>query len=193
MTRSPSNDALSLRSAVSSTVSAATDLCGRPAPALNEGERSAPATGLLELGFTLLAKRLEVVRRDQRQQSLLEGRSELQGKPQVGVPWGQGHDLGPDGSFDPELAKQVEVLSPRVKISAAHPERFQDQRDQTVERRRGRVEVPGRRVRVFEHEDPAGPREPQVRLHLFVRAPHWRDLIPRVDEVEPVRLELARE
>src|SRR6266511_3172330 len=56
-TSSPLNAALSPRSGVASTpvsaVSAVTvtSLCGTPAPALQESERSAPAARLLELGL----------------------------------------------------------------------------------------------------------------------------------------------
>src|SRR5215216_422031 len=169
------------------------DLGGRPAPALHQGERGAPAARFLELGLALLAERRELIGAHQRQQALLERGGELQRQPEIGVLWGKRDDLSPDASFDTELPQQMEMPSARFPISPAPPKRLHDQLDQPLQGGRRRIEVPGARVGVLEHDDSARPREPEVRLHLIVRASQGRDLVPGVHEVERARLELARE
>src|SRR4026207_1925982 len=98
-----------------------------------------------------------------------------------------------DASFDAEVAKQVQVHSPSLPISTAQPERILDQGDQALERRRRRIEMPGSCVGVLEHDCSAGASNARVGFHLLVSAPKRSDLVARVDEIEGVRLELARE
>src|SRR5215218_9183295 len=139
-----------------------------PAPALQKREGGAPATGLLKLGLALLAERRELVGGDQRQQALLEGGGELQRQAEVRMLRRKRQNLGPDVSFDAELAKQVEVLSPCEPVSPAYPKRLHDQFDQPLQRGRRRIEMPGARVGILEHDGAAGPGEAQVRLHLLL-------------------------
>src|SRR6266511_1797464 len=169
------------------------DLGRRPPPALYERERGAPAAGLLEFRLALLSKRRELVLTHERQQLLLERGGELQRQAQVRVARGKRHDLGAHVSLDAELAQQLQVMPPGVEVAAFQPERLEDELDQALQRPCRRIEVPGARVGVLEHDRATGPREPQVRLHLLVRASQRRDLVAGMHEVERARLEDAHE
>src|SRR5215211_8652968 len=172
---------------------APTELRRSPTPALQERERRAPATGLLKLGLALLSQLFELAGGYQGQQLLLERGGELQRQAQVRVARGKRHDLGAHVSLDAELAQQLQVMPPRVEVAAFQPERLEDELDQALQRPCRRIEVPGARVGVLEHDRATRPREPQVCLHLLVRASQRRDLVAGMHEVERALLEVGRE
>ena len=145
----------------------------------------------MEFGLALSTKLIELVGADRGQQPLLQRRGELQRQAQARVSRGKRHDLGPDVPLHAELAEQVEVVSPRLPVSAASEKRRLDQRDQPLKGGCWRIEVPGVPVGILEHDRAARARQPHVRLHLLVGASQGADHGAGVDEVERIRFELG--
>jgi hypothetical protein len=87
----------------------------------------------VKLRLSLRAERGELVGAPQGQQLLLQRGRELQGQVQVGMAGWKGDDVGADLSLDAELAKEVEMPSALLPVSAALPKRVPDQRDEPLE------------------------------------------------------------
>jgi len=102
-------------------------------------------------------------------------------------------DMRIEGRLETASAQQRRQPPPGIEVAAGSGERLAHERNQPLRSLRRRIETPRRRIRLFQHQPPAGPQEPRVRVDLLLRPAERCKLEARVNEVERSRLQGARE
>src|SRR3954447_25462957 len=126
--------------------------------------------------------------RHEGEQSWFEGCCELQWKSQVRMPRRKCQDLGSDVRRDAEASEQLQLFASGRHITPS-VEGLADERDERLEGRRWRVEVPASPVGVLQRHDAAMAGQPEVGRQLFLDSAERGELEPRVYQVERRRLQ----